>query len=130
MAGIAPKKSLLIVEDDVFLAKAYELRFKKEGIKSNIVTNGDEAISLLAGEPPSVVILDILLPGRSGFEVLEIMRSTDGWMDIPVVVVSNLSRDVDVKRCFGLGATDYVVKADVGISDVVSITLKHLAHLH
>lgn len=130
MVDIVSQKPLLIIEDDVFLAKAYKLRLKKEGIESTLVANGNEAIALLEGEPPLAVILDILLPGRSGFEVLEVMRNKDGWMDIPVVVVSNLSRDADVKRCFGLGATDYVVKADVGISDVVSIILKHLAHLH
>ena len=130
MANPAFQKPLLVIEDDTFLAKAYKLRFEKQGLRTDIAANGNEALSMLEGPPPGAVILDILLPGKNGFELLEAMRSREGWMDIPIIVVSNLSKDADLKRSFGLGATDYVVKADVELSDVVRIVLRHLMHLH
>lgn len=126
MTGV-PRKSVLIVEDDAFLAKAYEMRFANVGIDTVVAGTGNEVLTMLLRQPPDAVILDILLPDIGGFEVLEKMKRADGWAHVPVIIVSNLSQDVHLARGKKLGAVRYVVKADTKIDDIISITTSHFA---
>lgn len=113
------KKKVFIIEDDAFLLKAYQIKFEKEGIEVEVATDGKEAIGMLKNTPASVVMLDLMLPGASGFEVLAAIRKDAKWKDVPVVILSNLGQSQDVEKAKGLGVTDYIIKANTRINDIV-----------
>ena len=122
----ANKKSVLVVEDDAFLSRAYQLRFANEGIDTSFATMGSEVLPMLEKEPPDAVILDIVLPGgMSGFEILEVMKRAIGWEKVPVIIVSNLSQEANILRGKQLGADKYIIKADTRIGDIISVTASH-----
>lgn len=120
------KKKVFIVEDDAFLVKAYQIKFEKEGIDVEVATDGKEAIGMLKNPPPSVVMLDLMLPGASGFEVLSAIRKDAKWKSVPVVILSNLGQSQDVEKAKGLGVTDYIIKANTRINDIVDKIKKFL----
>lgn len=113
------KKAVFIVEDDAFLSKACQAKFEKEGIEVWIAHNGTEAMSYLTKDAPGVVLLDLMLPGASGFDVLAEMRKHELWAEVPVIILSNLGQAQDIERAKALGATDYIVKAQVALGEVV-----------
>ncbi len=112
-------KRVLIIEDDVFLMKAYEIRFENEGVEVVMAADADEARKQFSKKPTNAVLLDLMLPGTSGFELLQEMKKLEGWKDVPVIIVSNLSQDKDIATGKKLGAVDYIVKADFRVGEVV-----------
>lgn len=120
------KKSVLIIEDDVFLVKAYQIKFRKEGIDAKVASDGKEAMALLDKEPPAVVLLDLMLPGISGFTVLEAIRKNEKWKKVPVLILSNLGQPQDIEHGKALGVADYIVKANVKINEIVDKVKKFL----
>src|SRR3972149_660426 len=92
------KKIIFVVEDDVFLIKAYQIKFEKSGADVWIATDGNEALKFLQKEPPDVIFLDLLLPGISGFDVLAEIRKNEKWKNVPVFILTNLSQSEDVER--------------------------------
>ena len=110
---------ILIVEDETFLANLLLLRFKKEGFNVVQAFNGVEALDKLEVQHPDIVILDLILPQKNGFEVLESISQNPQLSDIPVIIVSNLGQDSDVERGKLLGAIDYYVKARLSIDELV-----------
>lgn len=121
------KKKVLVVEDDQFLVKAYEIKLKKEGIEVWVARDGNEAISFLEREKPNIVLLDLMLPGINGFDVLLAIRKNEKWKDVPVIILSNLGQDQDMQRGKELGASEYLVKANTKISDIVEKVKKYLS---
>lgn len=120
------KKIILIVEDDSFLIKAYQLRFEKENMEVQIAMTGTDAALRLEQSPPDVVLLDLMLPGVSGFDILGALRKIPAWKNTPVVILSNLGQPEDIQRAKDLGANDYVVKANTKINDVAETVKKYL----
>lgn len=108
-----------MVEDDVFLRKIYRDKFTREGFDFFEATNGEEGLSKIISEKPDFVLLDLMLPRKNGFDVLIEMKRNEATANIPVVILSNLGQESDVKRGLELGAKDYLVKTDVNLSDVV-----------
>lgn len=113
-------KKILLIEDDPFLSSLLGNRLKREGFDLSSVKNGSEAIKELKANKPDLVLLDIILPGKSGFEVLEDMKSDPQLPKIPVIIISNLGQDADIEKGKELGAAEYIVKAKVSIDDLVS----------
>ena len=101
-------KRVLIVEDQADLAEGVQVNLEAEGYRAQIATRGAEALACAAGEPPDLVILDLGLPDRDGFSVLETLRSR-GY-DAPVLILSARGLEADKVRGFRLGADDYVTK--------------------
>jgi two-component system alkaline phosphatase synthesis response regulator PhoP len=122
----AKKKIIFIVEDDAFLVKAYQLKFAKEGAEIWVASDGNEAVEYLKKDSPSVVLLDLMLPGISGFDVLAAIRNDARWKKTPVVVLTNLGQTEDKKRCEDLGIDDYIVKANTKINEVAEKVRKYL----
>ncbi|OGE85897.1 MAG: hypothetical protein A3J48_00990 [Candidatus Doudnabacteria bacterium RIFCSPHIGHO2_02_FULL_46_11] len=112
-------RTVLVVEDDEFLLKAYNIKLKKEGFEVWLARDGKEAIAYLKKDPPDIVLLDLMLPYLNGFEVLEQIKATAQWKQIPVIITTNLGQDQDIERGKKLGATDYLIKSDVKINDIV-----------
>lgn len=110
---------VLIVEDDKFLRQLLVKKFTGNGFAVDEAIDGNEALALLRKRAPHIVLLDLLLPGIDGFEVLRQMRSTPEFSKIPVMVLSNLGQQEDIKRAKTLGANDYLVKANFSLDEIV-----------
>jgi DNA-binding response OmpR family regulator len=115
----ANAKKIMIVEDDRFLSFLLKARLEKEGFVVLQVFDGEEAVQLLKTETPSLIVLDLIMPKVTGFEVLKTISMTPQTANIPVVIVSNLAQDSDIEKARELGAKEYFVKVKVSIDDLV-----------
>lgn len=115
-----PKK-ILLAEDDPFLSSLLKNRFQKEGFDVSLAKDGEETIKFLKSIRPDLVLLDIILPKKSGFEVLEEIKADPKLSaeKIPVIIISNLGQPEDVAKGQQLGAIDYFVKAKTSIDELV-----------
>ncbi len=112
-------KTILIVEDDKFLRNFLVLKLTKENYNIIEAVDGEEGIKKIKEEKPDLVLLDLILPGIDGFEVLSQMRSDPSLHPIPVIILSNLGQEEDVKKGFNMGANDYLIKADFTLREVI-----------
>lgn len=119
-AASTNQKTVLIVEDDPFLSNLLKTRFERAGINVLRAADGDEALKIINSTKLDLVMLDIIIPKKSGFEVLETMRENPQLMNMPVIIVSNLGQEGDIQRGKNLGAMAYFIKAQVSIDDIVS----------
>lgn len=122
-----PQKQILIIEDDVFLAKAYQLEFSRMGVEVLIISDGTQALAQLQKEPPAVVLLDLLLPGVGGIDILKAIRKSESWQKVPVIVLSNLDEQQFVEEAKTLGVDDYMVKANTQIHNVVEKAKQYIS---
>jgi len=117
---------VLVVEDDPFLVRAYEVMLQSQGYHVQIAPDGEEALKMLGADPlPLVVLLDLMLPKKSGFEVLEAVGKDDRIKQVPIIVLSNLGQAADIERAQTLGARAYFVKADTPLERVISEVEKY-----
>lgn len=120
------KKRILIVEDDLLLARMYQKKFSLEGYEADIVTTGRAAISK-AREGYDLIVLDILLPEVDGFEILKNWKSHEETEQIPVLILTNLgTSQVLIKEGLKLGAEDYFIKSRISIQEVIEKVKKIL----
>jgi DNA-binding response OmpR family regulator len=110
---------VLIVEDDAFLVKAYQIKLKKMGVEVWTATDGSTALEFLKKDAPDLVLLDLMLPGMSGFDILEKIRENPTWSKVPVMILTNLGQPQDMERGKKLGIVDYIIKANTKISDIM-----------
>jgi DNA-binding response OmpR family regulator len=110
---------ILVVEDEQVLAKVFEEKFQKARYEVKIAADGLTALELAKSFKPDVIVLDLVLPKKNGFDVLEDLKADDDLETIPVVVVSNLGEDDDIKKALSLGAADYFVKTQHPINEIV-----------
>lgn len=120
-------KKILLVEDDDGLANVYVTRLEAEGFKVKRVPNGEDALAVAIEFKPDLIVLDVMMPKVSGFDVLDILRNTPETANVKVIMLTALSQDTDKQRAEKLGADDYLVKSQVVISDVVDRIKHHLA---
>ncbi len=118
MANMA--KKILIAEDDTFLANAYRMKLSKSGFDIKIVIDGAEAIKEVKEFSPDVIVLDLVMPKKDGFAVLEELKQDSQFSHIPILVVSNLGQESDVEKAQQLGATDYVIKSNESLKSIVA----------
>lgn len=114
-----PKK-VLAVEDDLFLKELLAGKLSDDEFNVFYASNGDEALSLAATEVPDVILLDILLPGMSGYEVLEKLKADETTKHIPVLILSNFGQPEDIEKGKSLGAVDFLVKANNSLDAIVA----------
>ncbi len=112
-------KKVMIVEDDEHISKVYEIKLRKEGLVTVLARDGEEAVVKIISEKPDLIILDLMLPKRDGFWVLEEIKKNPETAGIPVIVLSNLGQKGDQERALALGANEYLVKVDYPIQDVI-----------
>ena len=124
-------KHILIIEDNAFINSAYGTKFNRESIPYKIAVDGEEALVKLqdeAGKLPAVIILDLILPKKNGFEVLLVIKSDPRTKMIPVIVLTNLNQEIERHRAMELGASEYLVKADTKIDALVDKVRKYMAY--
>ena len=121
------KPWVFIVEDDVFINKAYKAKFTHEGIEVKIAEDGEQALEMFKdADLPSLILLDLMLPKKDGFEVLKEIKQDSRFKNIPVLILSNLAQEIDAKRGIELGAKEYLVKANIKIEDLVNKIKQYL----
>ena len=124
--GLNKAKRILLVEDDDALANVYQTRLEAESFNVCRVANGEDALSTALEYHPDLVLLDIMMPKVSGFDVLDIFRNTPQTANLKIIVLTALSQESDRQRADKLGADDYLVKSQVVIADVVDRIKKQL----
>lgn len=116
---------VLLAEDDKFLLKMSQAKLIKSGYDVLTATNGDQVLQTLETEKPDVLLLDLIMPIKNGFDTLQEIRKQKKWSHLPIIILSNLGQESDIQKGMDLGATDYLIKSNVSIDQVVKIVEKH-----
>jgi len=119
-------RKILLVEDDPFIMDIYRTKFEEEGMEIDIVKDGEEALRKIKEEPFDLLLLDIVLPKVSGWEVLEKIRENPPKKALKIVVLSNLGQKREVEKALNLGAVKYLIKAHYTPLEVVEEVKKLL----
>ncbi len=119
---------ILIIEDDHFLSSILKSRLEKEGFTVMQAFDGDDGLVMVRKERPDAVLLDLIMPKVSGFEVLEGISADPELSTIPVLIASNLGQDSDIEKAKTLGAHDYYVKVRTSIDELAQM-VKNLVQL-
>lgn len=116
------RKKVLIAEDEKPMARAMELKLQHEGFGTHVVFDGEGALEALMHGGYDVAILDLMMPKKDGFEVLQTLKQMQ--IKTPIIVASNLSQQEDIRRAKDLGAKDYFIKSDTPIATIIQY-VKH-----
>jgi DNA-binding response OmpR family regulator len=117
VADGAPR--VLLAEDDRFLRRAAAARLRQQGFTVLVAVDGEEALRVARAERPDVVLLDLIMPKLQGFEVLKALKGDPATSPIPVIVLSNLGQERDVRQAMELGAVAYFIKAHLSLQELV-----------
>lgn len=112
-------KKILVAEDDTFLASAYRVKLTKAGFEAVIARDGNEALEAIKKELPDCILLDLVMPVKDGFTVLEELKNNERTKHIPVIVASNLGQKEDMDRAMKLGATEFIVKSNMSLEELM-----------
>ncbi len=110
---------ILVVEDDKFLRELINRKLQSENFETVLAIDGEVALELVEKEKPDIILLDLILPGINGFEVLTKIKENDKVKEIPVIILSNLGQKDDIEKGMGLGANDYLVKAHFTPNEII-----------
>jgi len=103
---------ILLVEDDQLLVRLYTKKFTNGGYDVVVAGDGSEGMVKAQNDPPDIILLDLMMPKVSGFEMLQALQGSPRLKNIPVLILTNVSSDQDEQKARQLGATEYLVKAD------------------
>ena len=117
---------ILFVEDEPSLQKAISELLTQEGFEIFSAIDGEEGLKMAKKEKPNLILLDLILPKKDGFEVLKELKADSELKDIPVIVLTNLEGMGNVEKALELGATTYLVKANYELEDVLKTVKQHL----
>ena len=111
-------KYILLAEDDRFLRRACETKLKQRGFDVEVAMDGEEALAMARGRVPDLLLLDLLMPKRDGLAVLEALKADEATSRIPVVILSNSSKDLEMRQASTLGAVDYWIKSNLSLQEI------------
>jgi len=117
---MADKRKILLTEDELFLSSLLQMKLEQEGFQVQRAKDGEEAMQILETFIPDLLLLDLILPKKNGFEVLESMRQDPRFSKVPVIIISMLGQDTDIARGKSLGVIDYIVKARLSVDELVN----------
>ncbi len=117
---------MLIIEDDKFLLKLYSNKLEKEGFEVLSSLTGQEGLNKIAAKEVDIIILDLILPGKNGFEVLSELKLNPKTKNTPVIILTNLGQDSDIKKGLELGASAYLVKTEFSVNQLPQIVKENL----
>ena len=112
-------RKILLVEDDDGLAQVYLTRLETEGFLVKRVPNGEDALAAALEFKPELILLDVMMPKVSGFDVLDILRNTPDTINVKIIMLTALSQESDRQKAESMGVDDYLVKSQVVIADVI-----------
>lgn len=119
-------KKILIVEDEEILVSLLDRKLKEEGYETSLAYDGEEGLQKIKEEKPDLILLDIIMPKKGGFEVLEEMQKDREIAKIPVIVISNSGQPVEISRAIELGVKDYLIKTQFDPKEVIEKVKKQL----
>jgi DNA-binding response OmpR family regulator len=120
------KKKILLIEDDKFLSEMYATKLTENGLEVETAFHGDEGMAKIEDFKPDLVLLDIVLPKKDGFEILRTIKKDGSLKDAVGIILTNLGQKEEVERGFNLGASDYIIKAHFTPTEVVTKVKKML----
>lgn len=110
---------ILIMEDDNFFQKLYHTKLKEKGFEVEVASDGEEGLAIAAISKPDVILLDMIMPKKNGFEVLSNLSADKQLQHIPVIVFSTLGQEQDIEKAKKLGARDYITKGYFNFEELV-----------
>ncbi len=113
------KKKILIIEDDRSLQSALVEIIQQEGFETESAFDGEEGLAKIRSFGPDLVLLDIILPKKDGFDLLSEIKKDEALKNIPVLVLTNLEEVNNIQKALDLGANSYLVKSDFSLKDIV-----------
>jgi CheY-like chemotaxis protein len=120
-------KKVLIIDDSPFMTQMFSLRLHDEGFESLIAGSGEDGLKIATNEIPDVILLDIAMPGMTGWEVLKSLKSDAKTKDIPVLILTNSKgNEDDRERAAKLGAAEYLMKIELKVDDIIKIVNKYV----
>ena len=120
------KAKILFVDDDNFLRKVYKSELSEQGYEVILAADGEEGLEKAQISDPDLIILDMIMPRKNGFEVLTELQNNTSTQNIPVIILSNLGQEDDVKKGLDLGAVDYLVKDNITLTVIVDKVNQYL----
>ena len=120
-----PKK-ILIVEDEEIMYTLLEKKLQQEGYDVRVAKDGEEGLLRMRQEKPDLVLLDVIMPRKGGFEVMEEMRKDEGLKGIPVIIISNSGQPVEIDRAKELGVRDWLIKTQFDPQEVIAKVKKQI----
>jgi len=112
-------KKVLIIEDDKFLRELMAQKLIKENYEVSEAIDGEEGLQKIKEEKPDLILLDLILPGIDGFQILSQLKSDPALSAIPVIILSNLGQREDIEKGLNLGAVDYLIKAHFTPGEII-----------
>lgn len=119
-------KKILLIEDEEIITNLLKKKLKREGYEVSIATNGEEGLEKMKSEKPDLILLDIVMPKKGGFEVMEEMNKDEELKKIPVIVISNSGQPVELDKAKKLGAKDWLIKTEFDPEEVVKKVKKQI----
>ena len=111
-------KTILLAEDDRFLRRACETKLKQCGFDVRVAVDGEEALTFAREQAPDLLLLDLLMPKRDGLSVLKALKADAATSAIPIVIISNSSKDLEMQNASDLGAVDYWIKSNLSLQEL------------
>ena len=113
-------KKILLAEDDKFIARAYTDGLTRAGFAVITAVDGEEAMAKIRIQKPDLMLLDLIMPVKNGFEVLEELSEDKKIAKFPIIILSNLGQESDIQKAKDYEATDYLIKSNVTLKEVIS----------
>ena len=123
-----PKK-ILIIEDEAALLYAFKARLTVEGLNVLTATTAEEGLVIINKEKPKLIILDLILPQMDGFSFLKQLKNDKNYAQIPVIIISNLSKKENMQKSLNLGAQDYIVKSEFNLDALITKIKEVASHV-
>ena len=111
-------RTILLAEDDRFLRRAAEVTLKQRGFNVLLACDGQEALDMARAYQPDLLLLDLLMPRKTGMEVLTELRAQPGTRDIRVLILSNSSKELEMQSARTLGVAGYWIKANISLKEL------------
>lgn len=119
-------KKILLIEDEKLMIELLEKKLAQEGYEVKVAKDGVEGLEKMREEKPDIILLDIVMPRKGGFEVMEEMSQDEELKQIPVVVISNSGQPVELDRAKRLGAKDWLIKTEFDPQEVIDKVIKQI----
>jgi DNA-binding response OmpR family regulator len=114
------KGRVLLIEDDRYQRKAVEAALRRRGFDVRTAADGEEGLRMALDDPPDLILLDLILPKLNGFRVLARLKEEHVTKSVPVIILSNLGQDCDVRQATEAGAAGYLIKSNMTLAEVAT----------
>lgn len=110
---------VLLIDDDNFIRKIYKFELSKENIEVDLAESAEIGLEKIKSSKPDLILLDMMLPGKNGFDVLSELQADEELKKIPVIVFSSLSQESDIKKAMDLGCAKYLPKDTYSTNEII-----------